>query len=107
MKLTAAIAVGVFGAILGAFPIAALVALILRFRVPFGSYISGPSAIGPSVFAVFFYGIVGGFPVLAFLGAIGGGVAYTIGGPRTKHVLYLSLGFALVIDLLAALIMSV
>jgi hypothetical protein len=102
------VVVGIFGAILGAFPIAALVALFFRFPVPFGGYLSGPSAIEPSIFAVIFLGFVcGGFPLLAFLGAIGGIIAFAIGGPKKKFVLYLSLVLALAVDLVAVLVMAV
>jgi hypothetical protein len=108
MKLaTTAVVVGAFGAILGAFFIAPLVGLVFRFPVPFRGYVSGPAAIGPSIFAVLFFEFEGGFPIFAILGAIGGGIAYAIGRPKTKFVLFLSLGFALTIDLLASLLMAV
>ena len=65
----AAIAVG------ATFPIAALVALVFRFPIPFGSYMSGIGAVIPALFAAAFYGIIGGFMVQALLGGLGGGLA--------------------------------
>ena len=57
------------------FPLAALVALVFRFPIPFGSYMSGIAAVVPALFAVAFYGIIGGFMVQALLGGLTGGLA--------------------------------
>jgi hypothetical protein len=38
-------------AIAASFPLAALVALVFRFPIPFGSYMSGPDAVVPALFA--------------------------------------------------------
>lgn len=64
---------GAFWTILLAFPIAALLALLFRFPVPFVGYMSGPSAVVPSMFTLLFYGLpLGGFVWLGLLGAIAG-----------------------------------
>jgi len=65
----AAIAVG------ATFPLAALAALVFRFPIPFGGYMSGPRAVVPALFAAAFYGTIGGFMVQAILGGIAGGLA--------------------------------
>ena len=58
------------------FPLAALIAAVFRFPVPFApSYQSGIEAIVPAMFAVFFYGIFfGGIVIVACLGVIAGHV---------------------------------
>ena len=65
-----------FYAIVGAFPLAALVALVFRFPIPFAGYRSGFEAVGPALIAVLIYELIGGFIVLGLLGAVGGGVVY-------------------------------
>lgn len=106
----ASVMFGVLATTLGAFPIAALVGLAYRFPIPFSGYESGVKAVVPSLFAVLFYGLLGGFPILAVAGAIAGLLTYKIGrraGTASKSLLYLTLAFALVADLLAALFLSV
>jgi uncharacterized membrane protein YfcA len=99
---------GALFAIIGAFPVAALVALVYRFPIPSVGYSSGFDAIVPSLYAVFLYGIVlGGFVVLAVGGAIGGVIAYSVQRPKEKSVGRLCLGFALVVDVVAVLVMAI
>lgn len=93
--------------ILGAFPIAALVALCFRFPIPFSGYESGPLAVPRSLFAVLFYGVWGGFVVLAVLGALGGVLARRLAGGDVGKTRRFTLGFALLVDLVAVLIFSV
>ena len=62
-------------AVAASFPLAALVALLFRFPIPFGTYMSGIGAVIPALFAAAFYGIIGGFMVQALLGGIAGGLA--------------------------------
>ena len=57
------------------FPLAALMALVFRFPIPFGSYMSGIGAVIPALFAAAFYGMIGGFMVQALLGGLTGGLA--------------------------------
>ena len=98
---------GALFAIVGAFPVAALVALVYLFPIPFAGYFSGFEAIIPSLFAVIFYGLSGGFVVLAVGGAIGGVIAYSARRSDKKAVARLCLGFALVVDAVAVLVMAI
>ena len=66
---------GMLWAVVFAFPLAALCALIFRFPMPLAGYEHGVSAIPHALLAVIFYGIMGGFVVLAGLGALSGYVA--------------------------------
>lgn len=62
--------IGALAAIIGAFPVSALFALMYRFPIPFAGYESGLGAAMRSLVAVLMYGIgMGGFVVLAVLGA--------------------------------------
>ena len=56
---------------LASFPLAALIALVFRFPIPFNAYLSGPTAMLPASMAVVFYGVMGGFPVQAAMGGVG------------------------------------
>ena len=95
-------------AVLGAFPVAALVALVFRFPIPFSGYGSGPEAVLPSLVAVLFYGaLFGGFLLLAVLGAVGGLIACFIGKHDGKRTFRLTWAFALLVDLLAMLTLAV
>ena len=61
-------------AIVWTFPLAGLIAAVFRFPVPFAGIESGIVAIVPAMVAVLFYGLTGGFAVVAGLGAIAGHV---------------------------------
>jgi len=98
---------GAVFAVLGAFPAAALVGLVYRFPIPMAGYASGFEAIFPSVIAVIFYGVLGGFAILSVLGAIGGSIAYSLGMPNDRVKLKATLVVAFVIDLLAAIFMAI
>ena len=69
-------AVGALYAVLGAFPVAALLALVYRFPMPMVGYSSGIVAMMLSPIAVILYGIFGGFLILAVLGAAVGWMAH-------------------------------
>lgn len=45
--------------------------LLFRFSVPFAGYGSVIDNVVPALFAVFFYGVYGGFVIVAILGAAG------------------------------------
>jgi hypothetical protein len=94
-------------AVFGAFPAAGLVALVYRFPIPFSGYESGAGAVLPSFVAVLFYGVLGGFPLLAVLGALGGLLACFIGKHDNKRINRLTLAFAILADLLGALTLAV
>jgi hypothetical protein len=69
--MSMAIAAGL--ASLFTFPLAALIALVFRFPVPFVGYESGIDGIKPALYAVYFYGVsLGGFSIVVILGAIAG-----------------------------------
>lgn len=76
---------------MAAFPAAFIVALVWRLPIPFGGYASGMEGAGKSWFAVLFYGIVGGFPVLGVLGAICGAVAHQQCMPDRQAVVRLTM----------------
>ncbi len=85
---------GAFWAVVLAFPFAAICTLIYRFPVPFGGYASGPAASLRALAAVLFYGILGGFPVLLVVGALGGAAAYALGRPEVGRIRRLTLAFS-------------
>ena len=70
------------------FPIAASMALVYRFPIPFAGYKSGDDAVIPALMAVVFYGLIGGFVALGIAAAIGGLVIGLLPGTRrSKHIL--------------------
>ena len=77
-----------------AFPFAAICALIYRFPIPFSGYASGAAAMLRTLGAVVFYGILGGFPFLLAVGALGGVAAYFLGRPDLTRTRQLTLAFA-------------
>lgn len=100
--------VGAGCSILGAFPFAALVALVHGFPIPFRGMLSGPEAVIPSQVAVLVYGAIGGFVVLGLAGAAAGVLASRTGGGDPKLVTCLSVTLSLLfsavlVTLLAAL----
>ena len=83
-------------AVAATFPLAALVALVFRFPIPFGTYMTGPGAVVPALMAAGFYGVLGGFPVQAILGGIAGVMASRTAAPdRRRAVLTYSVLAAL------------
>lgn len=67
---------GAVSAVLFTFPFAALLTATFRFPVPFAGYRSGVEAIPSALVGLLFYGLIGGFVVVAFFGAMGGALAY-------------------------------
>jgi hypothetical protein len=106
LALFSAILGGV-SAILGSFPVAALVALVYRFPIPFAGMGSGPRAILPSLFAVLFYGILGGFLFVGILGVLVGLLAYRLGRPDIRRIVYVTLGLAVGVDFLATFTLAI
>ena len=84
--MRAAVGWGAATAVLLAFPLAALCALVYRFPVPFAGYESGPAAVPRALLAVLFYGAVGGIPALLAAGALGGWLAHRIARPDGRRV---------------------
>jgi cytochrome c biogenesis factor len=58
-----------------AFPSAALLALVYGFPVPLAGKLQGLDAMVPAMYAVLFYGVMGGFLVLPLLGTLAGVIA--------------------------------
>lgn len=76
---------GAVVSVLGTYPVAAVVALVFRFPVPFGGYVSGRSGVMLSLLAVTFYGaLFGGFVVQGLLGGVAGGLAERRGGGNRR-----------------------
>jgi hypothetical protein len=105
-SLPRSILTGAVIATIGAFPMAALVALVYRFPIPFAGEESGIKAAIVSPFAVVFYGLLGGFLVLPCLGAVAGFLAHRIAEPDRKSIFRWTVRFALVADLIAALFLA-
>lgn len=96
-------ALGAICAIVGAFPVAAFVALVYRFPFPLAGYQSGIGAMLLSPIAVAVYGILlGGFVLLGLLGAVAGAVLGSEESPAETI-----LPAALLIDLAAMLLLAV
>src|SRR4051794_13969843 len=90
----------------GIFPVAALVALVYRFPIPFAGYQRGPAAAMRSLLAVALYGATGGFIALAALGAVAGAVAFRLTGGDQTQLRRATIAAALAIDLAAALLLA-
>jgi hypothetical protein len=67
---------GALSAMIFAFPLAAICAIVYRFPVPFAGYVSGILAVPYVIMGAFFYGMLGGFPVLGAAGALAGWLAH-------------------------------
>jgi hypothetical protein len=94
-------------AIAGSFPLAALIALVFRFPVPFVGYQSGPRAMLPALIGVFFYGILGGVGVQAVLGGVGGVAAYLLGRRRSMKTNRLTIALGLIAALPGLLLLAI
>jgi hypothetical protein len=77
---------GAFCTVFAAFPVAAILGLLFRFPVPFRGIESGVDHVLPSMVAVIFYGLMGGFVLLAAAGALGGAIAYNAGNANKQTV---------------------
>jgi hypothetical protein len=97
---------GVLSAMVLAFPLAAICALVYRFPVPFAGYMSGIVAVPFVLMAVVFYGILGGFPLLAAAGALGGWAAH-LTGSDPRAVRRLAVAFGAVAALLGVALLAV
>lgn len=90
-----------------AFPIAALCALVYRFPIPFGAYESGVDAVPRALFATAFYGLLGGFVVLAIGGYIAGVAAVGMGHSDTKRTARLTAAMATLVALAGVMLLAV
>ena len=89
------IGTGIATAVLGVFPVTALVARFYRFPIPFAGYEGGPDAVPRALVAVLAYGLLGGFLVLAALGAAAGAAAELLMAPGSRRARWLTITFAL------------
>ena len=89
---------GAATAVFASFPLAALCALVFRFPIPLFGYASGFGAMWPAMIAVLFYGLMGGIPLQALLGGLGGLAGARYGRPderrRRQYSLVLSIAIA-------------
>ncbi len=97
---------GALWAVVLAFPLAALCALVYRFPVPFSGYESGLAAAPVALMAVVFYGLLGGFPVLLAAGALGGAAMNALASPDVQRVRRLTLASSGLIAALAVIFMA-
>lgn len=99
------------GAVIGivaTIPLVALCALVFRFPIPLGGYMSGPGAILPALIAILLYGVLfGGFAVQAVLGGLGGLLAEQLAAPDKDRVARLCLVFATIGASFGVLILAV
>jgi hypothetical protein len=94
-------------AVAASFPLAALVALVFRFPIPLGTYMSGVAAVIPALFAAAVYGIIGGFTVQAILGGIAGGLAASAAVSDRKRAWRRCAAFASLAALPGVLLLSI
>lgn len=88
-------------------PFAALCALVYRFPVPFGGYVSGARQVPLALLAVAFYGAIGGFPAMLAVGALGGWAAHALAAPDMRRVKRLALTFGMAASALSVLLLAV
>ena len=89
-----------------AFPLAAICALLYRFPQPMAGYSRGLSEMPLTIFAVIFYGLLGGFVVLYVVGGLGGAAAHAIGRPDERLVHRLALAFGGLTALISVVFMA-
>ena len=85
---------GALFAIVLSLPLAALCALVYRFPVPFSAYESGVAAMPRAFGAAIFYGLLGGFVVLAIAGYLSGRLAMRLGAGDAQKAARLTLLFS-------------
>lgn len=107
MQMFTRLVIGPLVAIGGAFPAAGLVALIYGFPIPFRGKEQGVEAVGFAMAAVLFYGVLGGFVVLAVLGLLAAGIADAVGRGNPARTILLTVVFALSASLLCAVSLAV
>ena len=100
--MTRCVWIGMLSSIAGSFLVAPLLALVYKFPIPFSGMESGPIAVVRSLFAVAFYGVLGGFVVLGLVGAAAGALASRVAGTERHRASKLALAFGLATDFAAA-----
>ena len=97
---------GALLAILLAFPLAALSALLFRFPIPFASYESGWDAVPHALAAVRSYRGLGGFVLVASFGGLGRAAAHRLGKSDWRGVWRWTFSFALAVAFGAVLLLA-
>jgi hypothetical protein len=102
---------GALFAMLSVFPVAVLVTLCFRFPIPFVGLVSGLEAISlrgleAIFFAVVFFGLPGGFVLIAGLGCLAGFLAQRFADTSMARR-WLALGFAIGFDFVVIMILAV
>ncbi len=100
-----AIVQGAVFPVLWSFPLAAASAMLYRFPIPLAGYQSGPSAVIPSLVAVGIYGLLGGFPLIAAIGAAAGWIVRAK-TPEEQSVTYVMQAISFVIAAVGVMIMA-
>lgn len=85
--------IGAVAALVGMFPAAGFLALVWKFPIPLGGYVSGVEGALLTPIAVLVYGALGGFAVVPAMGAVSGALAFHLahGNPlkaRTVSALF-------------------
>jgi hypothetical protein len=94
-------------AVAASFPLAAITALVFRFPIPFGTYMSGISAVIPALFAAAFYGVIGGFMLQALLGGLAAGLGAAAVAPDHRRAWRRCAAFAVLAAVPGVLILAV
>ncbi len=105
--LKRSIETAVISAFVSIFPIAFVLALLWRFPVPFSGYENGVDGAVHSIGGVLFYGIIGGFIVLAALGYLGGFLASKIKAKKNSTSRTLSLVMGMMAALVCGITLSI
>lgn len=93
--------------IFGVFPLAALVALVYGFPVPFVGKGRGLKVVIPSQVAVLIYGIMGGFVILGLAGAGAGAVAMRAGGSDARRITRLCVTLSLLVSAVLVILLAI
>lgn len=101
------VGLGAILTMLAAFPVAAILGLVFRFPVPFNGIEGGISHVLPSLYAVVVYGLMGGFILLAILGAIGGAIAWKVSNGNIKVLNRLLVVFSISIAAVTSFVLSI
>jgi hypothetical protein len=88
------------------FPAAVLLGMIYRFPIPFGGYVHGYEHAFMFLLSVLFYGILGGFILLALGGATAGFVGYRIGKRNEKRTKKITILLSMLMAFLSALLLA-
>ncbi|EKE25756.1 MAG: hypothetical protein ACD_5C00042G0001 [uncultured bacterium] len=97
---------GILFTIIFSFPSAAVLVSLFRFPIPFDEYATGFSYAVPAMLGVIFYGILGGFIVLAALGALAGHISIKMGSDELE-IKKLTIMFSAIFAFMAAFILSI